>query len=168
MKTGDKPDVRDPNLNQLEISVKKLSLKLSGSAYAGSVQSGTLVCELRGKTNLILYSKRKFDCRFDPAGSRAVESYGGEITNIGADLEVTKTEQIVWLVFAPSADIPAGALAGTYVGGGASAAFGVGLGARAMIGGSENSIALQPLSMSGSTGFGASAGITGLELTHIK
>jgi hypothetical protein len=178
MKTGDKTDVRDPNLNQLEISMKKLSLKLavvalsltalSGTAYAGSVQSGTLVCELRGKTNLILYSKRKFDCRFDPAGSRAVESYGGEITNIGADLEVTKTEQIVWLVFAPSANIPAGALAGSYVGGGASAAFGVGLGARAMIGGSENSIALQPLSMSGSTGFGASAGISGLTLTHIK
>jgi len=62
----------------LKLAVVALSLTaLSGSAYAGSVQSGTLICELRGKTNLILYSKRKFDCRFDPAGSRAVESYGG-------------------------------------------------------------------------------------------
>ena len=153
----------------LKLAVVALSLTaLSGSAHAGGVQAGTLVCELQGKTNLILFSKRKFDCRFDPAGSRAVEAYGGEITNIGVDLEVTKTEQIVWLVFAPSADIPAGALAGSYVGGGASAAVGVGLGARAMIGGLNNSFTLQPLSMSGSTGFGASAGILGLTLTHIK
>ncbi len=154
---------------RLKLAVVALSLTaLSGSAYAGSVQSGTLVCELRGKTNLILYSARKFDCRFDPVGSRAIESYGGEITNIGADLEVTKTEQIVWLVFAPSADIPAGALAGSYIGGGASATAGVGLGARAMIGGLNNSFTLQPLSMSGSTGFGAAAGILGLTLSHIK
>ncbi len=154
---------------RLKLAVVALSLTaLSGSALAGSIQAGTLVCELREKTNLILYSKRKFDCRFDPAGSRAIESYKGEITNIGADLEVTKTEQIVWLVFAPSADIPAGALAGSYAGGGASVAVGVGLGARAMIGGLKNSFTLQPLSMSGSTGFGVSAGILGLKLTHIK
>ncbi len=154
---------------RLKLAVVALSLTaLSGSALAGSIQAGTLVCELREKTNLILYSKRTFDCRFDPAGSRAIESYGGEITNIGADLEVTKTEQIVWLVFAPSADMPAGALAGSYVGGGASVAVGVGLGARAMIGGLNNSFTLQPLSMSGSTGFSASAGILGLTLTHIK
>ncbi len=154
---------------RLKLAVAALSLTaLSGSAHAGSIQAGTLVCELREKTNLILYSTRKFDCRFDPAGSRAIESYRGEITNIGADLEVTKTEQIVWLVFAPSADMPAGALAGKYIGGGASAAVGVGLGARAMIGGLNNSFTLQPLSMSGSTGFGVSAGILGLTLTHIK
>ena len=159
---------------RLKLAVVALSLTAlsgsahAGSAHAGSIQAGTLVCELRGKTNLILYSARKFDCRFDPAGSRAIESYGGEITNIGVDLEVTRTEQIVWLVFAPSADIPAGALAGSFVGGGASATFGVGLGARALIGGLKNSFALQPLSMSGSTGFGASAGISGLKLTHIK
>ncbi len=159
---------------RLKLAVVALSLTAlsgsahAGSAHAGSIQAGTLVCELRGKTNLILYSARKFDCRFDPAGSRAIESYGGEITNIGVDLEVTKTEQIVWLVFAPSADIPAGALAGSYVGGGASATAGVGLGARALIGGLKNSFALQPLSMSGSTGFGASVGILGLTLTHIK
>ena len=120
------------------------------------------------RTSAPQLTTRKFDCRFDPAGSRAIESYRGEITNIGADLEVTKTEQIVWLVFAPSADMPAGALAGKYVGGGASAAVGVGLGARAMIGGLNNSFTLQPLSMSGSTGFGAAAGILGLTLTHIK
>ncbi len=89
MKTGDKPDVRDTNLNELEIPMKKLSLKLavvalsltalSGSAHAGSIQAGTLVCELREKTNLILYSERQFDCRFDPAGSRAIESYRGKL-----------------------------------------------------------------------------------------
>ena len=92
---------------RLKLAVVALSLTaLSGSAYAGSehagtIQAGTLICELRGKTNLILYSKRKFDCRFDPAGSRAVESYGGEITNIGVDLEVTKTGSSGWCLLPP-------------------------------------------------------------------
>ncbi len=65
---------------RLNLAVVALSLTaLSGSAHAGGVQAGTLVCELQGKTNLILYSKRKFDCRFDPAGSRAIESYRGKL-----------------------------------------------------------------------------------------
>ncbi len=137
-------------------------------AEGGTVQAGTLTCELTGKTNFILVSKRRFDCKFDPAGSKPNEKYKGVITNIGADLEVTKTEQIVWLVMAPSADVPSGGLAGNYGGAGASATVGVGLGARALIGGFKKSVALQPLSMSGSKGFGASAAIQGLKLTHVK
>ncbi len=156
--------------SRLKLAVAALALTaVSGSAHAGSsVQAGTLTCELTGKTNFILVSKRKFNCRFDPAGNKAIESYSGEITSIGVDLEVTSSEQIVWLVFAPSTDVPGGGLAGSYGGAGASATAGVGLGARAMIGGSGDSLTLQPLSMSGSTGFGASAAITGLTLTHIK
>jgi len=134
------------------------------TADAIKMQAGTLVCELTSKTNLILVSKRRFHCHFNPAGSTNIERYRGEITNVGADLEVTRTEQIVWLVFAPSVDMPSGALAGKYLGAGASATAGVGLGARALIGGVDNSISLQPLSLSGSKGFGASAVISGLVL----
>ncbi len=141
---------------------------LAGPAYADDVQVGTLTCELQDKSNFILFSTRKFDCRFNPAGGRANESYEGEITNIGVDLEVTKSEQIAWLVVAPSADVPAGALEGRYGGASASATVGAGLGARALLGGFQDSIALQPLSIAGQTGVGASLAITGLKLTHIE
>ena len=117
--------------SRLKLAVAALALTaVSGSAHAGSgVQAGTLTCELTGKTNFILVSKRKFNCRFDPAGDKAIESYSGEITSIGVDLEVTSSEQIVWLVLAPSTNIPAGGIAGSYGGAGASATAGVGLGA---------------------------------------
>ena len=57
-----------------------------------------------------------------------------------------------------------GDLAGNYVGASASATVGVGVGANALIGGSNNTIALQPLSGQAQTGLSVAAGIAGLEL----
>jgi hypothetical protein len=56
------------------------------------------------------------------------------------------------------------ALNGTYTGGKASAALGVGLGAAVLIGGSNDSFGLVPLALEGGTGFGASAGVGYLSL----
>jgi hypothetical protein len=50
------------------------------------------------------------------------------------------------------------------VGAAASATVGVGVGANALIGGSNNTIALQPVSVQGQTGLSVAAGIAGLEL----
>ena len=52
------------------------------------------------------------------------------------------------------------ALTGKYIGGGASAAIGAGVGAAVLIGGSADQFSLQPIAVSGSTGFGAAAGVT--------
>jgi len=59
---------------------------------------------------------------------------------------------MAWGVFAPTAGLHHGALAGKYVGGSGSASLGVGVGANALIGGSHRSIALQPLSVEGQVG----------------
>jgi hypothetical protein len=40
----------------------------------------------------------------------------------------------------------------------------VGVGANALVGGSNNTIALQPLSVQGQTGLSVAAGVAGLEL----
>jgi hypothetical protein len=58
-----------------------------------------------------------------------------------------------------------GALTGNYAGGTASATVGVGVGANALIGGSTNTVALQPLSIEGNTGLNVAAGIAGVTLT---
>ncbi len=71
---------------------------------------------------------------------------------------------VQWAVFAPSRQIGRGELAGNYVGAAASATVGVGVGANALVGGSNNTIALQPLSVQGQTGLSVAAGIAGLEL----
>jgi hypothetical protein len=67
-------------------------------------------------------------------------------------------------VFAPTRRVGPGDLAGSYGGASASATAGVGVGANALVGGSNNTIALQPVSVQGQTGLGVAAGIAGMEL----
>ena len=53
-----------------------------------------------------------------------------------------------------------------YTGATASATVGVGLGANVLVGGSGNSIALQPVSIEGTTGLNVAAGIAEMTLTY--
>jgi len=76
---------------------------------------------------------------------------------------VTSGGKIVWAVFAGTNRF-AGMLDGTYVGATAEATVAVGLGANVLIGGSNSSIALQPLSIQGQTGFNIAAGVGQLYL----
>jgi len=59
---------------------------------------------------------------------------------------------------------PPAPLAGNYAGVTAGAAFGVGANANALIGGANNSFALQPVSFEGQTGVNVAVGVAGLEL----
>ena len=68
------------------------------------------------------------------------------------------------MVNAPSRRLGRGALAGHFGGVGANATVGVGFGANLLVGGSDNSISLQPLSLQGQTGLSVVAGIVDVEL----
>ena len=59
---------------------------------------------------------------------------------------------------------PAGALAGGYAGVSAEATAGLGIGANALLGGSNKSIALQPLSVQGQEGLNIAVGVAELRL----
>ena len=65
----------------------------------------------------------------------------------------------------PTAALAPGTLAGNYVGGTASATVGVGVGANALVGGFNNSIALQPLSIEANRGLNVAAGVAEMTLT---
>jgi hypothetical protein len=67
-------------------------------------------------------------------------------------------------VYAPVARLGPGDLAGDYAGAQGSATLGVGVGGNALIGGSDNTIALQPLSVQGQVGINIAAGLASLEL----
>ena len=63
---------------------------------------------------------------------------------------------------------PAGALQGTYAGATAEATFAVGLGANVLIGGSNRTVALQPVSVQGQVGLNVAAGIAELDLRFVR
>jgi hypothetical protein len=70
----------------------------------------------------------------------------------------------VWSVFAPSGRYSRGALAGNYSGASAEATVGAGLGANVLLGGSNRSFALQPVSLQGQSGLNIAAGVADLQL----
>jgi hypothetical protein len=69
-------------------------------------------------------------------------------------------------VFAPTTNLAPGALAGDFAGATAGAAVGVGAGANVLIGGSNRTISLQPVSIEGNTGLNVAAGIGAITLRH--
>ena len=127
------------------------------------VNVGALSCTVEGGVGLIVGSSKAMECTFDPAGSGQKERYSGTISKLGLDIGVTTKSYIRWLVFAPG-KIKSGALEGRYGGGSAEATVGVGLGANVLVGGFDDSIALQPVSVQGQEGLNVALGISGLRL----
>jgi hypothetical protein len=70
---------------------------------------------------------------------------------------------MIWSVYAPTTGRVA-ALAGNYAGPSAEATVGVGLGANVLVGGSDRTVALQPVAVQGQSGLNLAIGVAGLEL----
>ncbi len=132
-------------------------------AHAAHVEVGVLNCTVYGGAGLVFGSTKDLDCTFKGT-SGGTEHYRGTITRFGLDLGFTSKSKIYWTVFAPSADVPAGALAGNYGGISAEATVGLGVGANALVGGSNETIALQPVSVQGQQGLNLAVGISQLQL----
>lgn len=141
-------------------------LVLQGPADAQNrVRVGVLSCEVAPGVGLIVTSQREMTCQFRPEGRRGVrETYAGRITRVGLDVGVTGRGVLAWTVFAATPRVARWQLAGQYVGAGAQATLGVGLGANALVGGSRNSVALQPLSVQAQTGLNLAVGVGSLTL----
>jgi hypothetical protein len=100
---------------------------------------------------------------FTPAARGPREVYVGSISKFGLDLGATSGGQMVWAVYAPSSRRH-GALAGHYGGASAEATVGAGVGANVLVGGSNRTVTLQPLSVQGQEGLNVAAGVAELEL----
>lgn len=138
---------------------------LAGTASAQSaVKVGTLSCNVASGFGFIFGSSKALNCTYSGVGGQ-YEHYTGAITKFGADIGYTSGGVIVWTVVAPVAAMHPGALSGAYAGATGSATFGVGLGANVLVGGSNNTIALQPLSIEGNTGLNVAAGIASITLS---
>ena len=135
------------------------------AAGSSGVNVGSLNCSVAGGVGFVFGSSRTMNCLFtrvDGIGER----YEGTIRRYGVDIGFTRESSIVWAVFAPGSIAP-GALSGEYAGPTAQGTLGVGVGANVLLGGSNNQIALQPVSVEGSVGLNAAAGLAALSLRKV-
>ena len=136
------------------------------SAHAQQVQRvqvGVLECRGGASIGFVVGSVTNLGCVLRAEGMPE-DRYIATIRKVGLDLGITQESALAWGVFAPVARLGAGGLSGDYVGAQCSATLGVGVGGNVLVGGSENSIALQPLSVQGQVGVSVAAGLESLEL----
>jgi len=127
------------------------------------VQVGILECRGGASIGFIVGSVTNLGCVLRVDGMPE-DRYVATIRKVGIDLGITQESALAWGVFAPTARLGPGDLSGNYAGVDGSAAIGVGAGGNALVGGSNNSIALQPLSLQGQVGLSVAAGLESLEL----
>lgn len=158
-------------LRKLAIALCALGLAAGGltigaPAHAqGGIKVGVLTCNVASGFGFVFGSSRAINCTFSPSAGAPPQHYVGAINKFGVDIGYLQGGVIVWGVVAPTADLAPGSLSGTYAGATGSATVGVGVGANVLVGGSGNSIALQPVSIEGTTGLNVAAGIAQMTLT---
>ena len=127
------------------------------------VQVGVLECRGGASVGFIVGSVTNLGCVLRGDGLPE-DRYVATIRKVGLDLGITQESALAWGVFAPVARLGPGDLAGNYAGVQGSATLGVGAGGNLLVGGSNNTIALQPLSLQGQVGLSIAAGLESLEL----
>ena len=140
-----------------------LSVLAGAPAQAQNTQVGLLQCDVSGGVGLIITSQKELICNFRNSRGE-YEVYTGAIRKFGLDIGATAGGQMAWSVFAPSGRISRGALAGVYAGATAEATVVGGVGANVLVGGSDRSISLQPLSVTGQAGLNLAVGVADLIL----
>jgi Protein of unknown function (DUF992) len=138
-------------------------LAAPSTAQMNRVQVGVLECRGGASIGFIVGSVTNLGCVLRVEGVPE-DRYVATIRKVGLDLGITEETALAWGVFAPVARLGPGDLAGTYAGAQGSASLGVGAGGNVLVGGSNNSIALQPLSLQGQVGINIAAGLESLEL----
>src|SRR6516165_7772161 len=150
-------------LKKLAVAIGALSLAagaltLGSPAQAQGVKAGALTCNVAGGFGFIFGSTKAVNCTFAPTGGGPPQHYVGSIDKFGVDIGFTRGGVLIWAVLAPTTSPAPGALAGSY--------GGVTAGANVLVGGSNKTISLQPLSIEGNTGLNVAAGVAALTLTY--
>ena len=154
-------------LSRLGVALSALGLVTGGLALGTPAQAdvrvGVMTCGMDSGFGYVLGSSRGLDCTFVPAAG-APEHYAGTISKFGVDIGYVQNAVIVWTVVAPTVALPPGSLTGTYGGATGSVTVGVGVGANVLMGGSSQTISLQPVSVQGGTGLNVAGGFASMSL----
>jgi outer membrane protein OmpA-like peptidoglycan-associated protein len=141
-------------------------LATTANADTGGIKVGTLTCHVDSGWGYVVGSSKHMQCDYDGIGGMT-DHYVGRFSKFGVDIGYTDGATLVWAVVAPTLDTGPGALQGDYAGATASATVVAGLGAHAFVGGLDRSVALQPVSFEGNSGyFDVAAGVGEMHLTE--
>jgi Protein of unknown function (DUF992) len=147
----------------IAVAVQVTSLASALAQQPARVQVGVLECRGGASIGFIVGSVTNLGCVLRINGLPE-DRYIATIRKVGVDLGITTESALAWAVFAPTVQLGPGDLTGNYAGAQGSATIGVGAGGNVLVGGSNNSIALQPLSLQGQVGLSVAAGLESLEL----
>ncbi|MHA6324893.1 DUF992 domain-containing protein [Roseivivax sp. CAU 1753] len=151
-----------PAVAQQTIEDKMATVK--PATEVGGQNIGKLDCEIEGGWGMFLGSSKAVTCNFENRDG-TTEKYAGQMDKLGLDIGLTEKSYMTWIVFTTADNKPGEhALAGTYVGVSAGASLGIGLGANALVGGSQKQIGLQPVSVEGVKGVNLALGLASLTL----
>ena len=137
------------------------------AAQSAKVQAGFLICSVAPSVGFVIGSIREMTCELRNAQVQpynVMARYKGTVSRFGVDIGVSAGGSLGWAVFAPTASIAPGNISGSYVGVSADAAWAIGGGANVLLGGSNSTVALQPLSLEGVTGAVLAAGVADMKL----
>ncbi|CAN7296855.1 DUF992 domain-containing protein [Rhizobium leguminosarum] len=136
------------------------------AAGAAKLEVGKLECDISKGVGMIIETKQTVSCTFTPSPSGPTQIYKGSIDEFGLAVGDVKAGRMVWLVSSVSGK-PALGLQGTYRGVEADASLGLGGGAKVLVGGSRDSVSLQPLSLEGEEGVNVAIGVASLKLSAV-
>jgi hypothetical protein len=138
------------------------------SAGAAQLEVGKLDCDISAGVGMILESKQTVSCTFTPSPSHPgpTQTYKGSIDEFGLAIGDVKAGRMIWLVSSVNGQ-PLSGLQGTYRGVEADASLGLGGGAKVLVGGSQDSVSLQPLSLEGEEGVNVAIGVASLKLSAV-
>lgn len=145
------------------LSLGLMTTAINTTADAAAIKAGVLSCQVKGGWGLVIGSSKNASCVYTDASGKK-SHYKANITKIGFDVGYTENKNIAWAVLNLKGDDAN--LTGTYMGVNVEATAGVGVGANALIGGLNDSFALQPLSLQGQTGIGAAVAVEAMTLQH--
>jgi len=145
------------------VAALALAVGLADPAAAQRVRAGVLTCDVSAGIGFITGSQKTVSCVFAPEPPGPQQVYDGTINKFGLDIGATSGGVMVWGVFADSLPGP-GFLAGDYFGATGQVTVAAGLGATVLIGGSNNTVALQPVSVSASVGIKIALGVAEMHL----
>jgi hypothetical protein len=154
-------------LSTLSIAIVALVAPVASANALPPVRAGILQCQGGQNVGFVVGSVASLECVFQSEGRRP-EPYIATVRRYGLDIGFTEQTKFSWAVDAPTGRVGRGDLAGNYGGVGANASVGVGGGSNFLVGGPQNSYALQPLSVQGQTGLNVAAGVADIELQPVR
>jgi hypothetical protein len=152
-----------PKLGATLAALAALTLAAGPAMAQAKVKAGTLTCTGGAGVGLLLGSKKSYRCTYVSLAGKS-EDYSASITKIGLDIGVTTESVMVWTVLGSADALKPRALTGGYAGATADVAIGIGGGAKVLVGGSNNSVVLQPVSVQGQTGLNLAVGVAELSI----